>query len=60
MTDDEQWKNGVGRTIRRSESSTHSLSPDQRQRAATGLRHELYDELWRRTRGGESPPGRAV
>jgi hypothetical protein len=60
VTDDEQWKNGVGRTIRRSESSTHSLSPDQRQRAATGLRHELYDELWRRTRGGESPPGRAV
>jgi hypothetical protein len=60
VTDDEEWKSDVGRTIRRSRSSVASLSPEQQQRAAAGLRHRLYDELWRRTREGEPPPGRKV
>ena len=58
VTGDEAWKGDVGRAIRRSESSVDSLSPEQREQAEAGLRRDRYDELWRRTREGEPPPGR--
>lgn len=45
ITRREAWKEGVGRSIRRSRTSDRALTPEQRDRVMRALRHGLYDRL---------------
>jgi hypothetical protein len=57
ITEQEAWKEGVGRSIRRSETSERTLTPDQRDRVTQSLHRGLYDQLLERARRRWSETG---